>query len=131
MSAGMLRRMQFEGRPDGPGHLAFRCPGCGEHHVVGVRQPNSPSWTWDGSESRPVLSPSLLARGALTEKDADGFWNGEWKRDQQGEPVPYVCHSFIGCNGAQPGQIIFLSDCTHALAGQAVDLPEIPPGGVI
>ena len=36
-----------------------------------------------------------------------------------------VCHSFVGCNGALPGQIIFLSDCTHDLAGQVVDLADL------
>jgi hypothetical protein len=27
----------------------------------------------------------------------------------------HVCHSFMSCNGAAPGQIVFLGDCTHAL----------------
>lgn len=31
-----------------------------------------------------------------------------------------VCHSFVTA-----GRIEFLPDCTHALAGQTVDLPEI------
>ena len=35
-----------------------------------------------------------------------------------------VCHSFVGCNGAQPGEIIFLPDSTHHLAGQVRPLPE-------
>jgi hypothetical protein len=40
--------------------------------------------------------------------------------------INWVCHSFIGINGAKPGEIIFLSDCTHALAGQVRPLPELP-----
>ena len=32
-----------------------------------------------------------------------------------------VCHTFV-----TDGRIQFLSDCTHALAGQTVDLPDIP-----
>jgi hypothetical protein len=32
------------------------------------------------------------------------------------------CHSFV-----TDGRIQFLSDSTHALAGQTVDLPEIQP----
>ena len=32
-----------------------------------------------------------------------------------------VCHSFV-----TDGRIQFLADCTHALAGQTVDLPEWP-----
>ena len=34
-----------------------------------------------------------------------------------------VCHHFI-----RDGKIQFLGDCTHALRGQTVDLPDIPPG---
>lgn len=44
------------------------------------------------------------------ELDADGF-----------RAPPAVCHSFI-----RDGQIQFLSDCTHALAGQTVPLPAWP-----
>lgn len=36
------------------------------------------------------------------------------------------CHTFVGCNGAQPGQIIYLGDCSHALAGQVRPLAEMP-----
>lgn len=32
---------------------------------------------------------------------------------------PAVCHSFITA-----GRIMFLDDCTHALAGKTVDLPD-------
>ena len=35
------------------------------------------------------------------------------------EPVPFVCHSFV-----VNGQIQFLPDCTHALAGQTVPIPD-------
>jgi hypothetical protein len=40
-------------------------------------------------------------------------------------PSPFTCqrcHSFL-----VDGQIQFLGDCTHALAGQTVPLPEIEP----
>lgn len=67
-------------------------------------------WTFNGDLDRPVFGPSLLVRSEL----------GEAR-------TPYVCHSFIGCNGAQPGQITFLGDCTHALAGQTIDLPDVEP----
>ena len=30
------------------------------------------------------------------------------------------------CNGAQPGEVIFLSDCSHALAGTVQPLPDLP-----
>jgi hypothetical protein len=38
---------------------------------------------------------------------------------QESEFKCSVCHSFV-----TDGRIQFLGDCTHALAGQTVDLPE-------
>ena len=35
-----------------------------------------------------------------------------------------LCHSYVGINGAKPGQIIYLNDSQHYLAGKVVDLPE-------
>lgn len=107
--------------------IKFRCPGCrwpdgrpGMHilpvhwlppgetqespHVAG-----KPHWSFNGDLEKPVLGPSVLS-----------WWGGE------GTDMPlHRCHSYIGCNGAEPGQIIFLSDCTHDKAGQVIDLPEI------
>jgi hypothetical protein len=62
------------------------------------------AWTFNGDTERPTLSPSLL----LTYDFGD-----ERKR--------YVCHSFV-----TDGRIQYLGDCTHPMAGQVVDLPEIP-----
>jgi hypothetical protein len=70
---------------------------------------NASHWEFNGDFERPVFSPSLLTR-------LDSPSTGIRQRN---------CHSFIGCNGAQPGQIIFLGDCTHDLAGKVVDLPDI------
>ncbi|WP_227242404.1 hypothetical protein [Paraburkholderia caribensis] len=74
-------------------------------------------WSFNGDFERPVFGPSL-----------NTWWGGETYKRDNGEKwiVPlHRCHSFIGCNGAQPGQIVFLSDCTHALANQVRELPEI------
>ncbi|MGA7781163.1 MAG: hypothetical protein WCA85_26120 [Paraburkholderia sp.] len=71
-----------------------------------------PHWTFNGDMDAPVFGPSVLST-----------WD-EW----QGEGVAakkHVCHSFVGCNGAAPGRIIFLGDCTHTLANQTVDLPDL------
>jgi hypothetical protein len=62
-------------------------------------------WAFDGNLERPTFSPSLLRQSHR--------WEGEQK-------VPFVCHSFI-----RDGRIQFLTDCTHALAGQTVDLPDV------
>jgi hypothetical protein len=75
-------------------HMIF-CPGCKCGHGWDARPGG---WTFNGDLLRPTISPSLLVR-----------WN-------EGK-VPKVCHSFI-----KDGQIQFLGDCTHELAGQTVPL---------
>ncbi|MGA4275558.1 hypothetical protein ACI2VH_03025 [Ralstonia nicotianae] len=72
-------------------------------HVAG-----KPHWSFNGDFENPVFGPSVLQ------------WHGD-----EGTARYRRCHSFVGCNGAQPGQITFLGDCTHALAGQTVELPDI------
>jgi hypothetical protein len=76
-------------------------PRAGEHEV-----PFGPptGWTFDGNLESPTLSPSLLRTYTIT-----------------GESTPkLVCHSFV-----RAGRIEYLGDCTHAMAGQTVELPEI------
>lgn len=73
----------------------FDCPGCGYGHGFKT-QGDGPCWTFNGDMEKPTISPSLLVTGQ------------------------YKCHSFI-----RDGQIQFLSDCDHALAGQTVPLEPI------
>lgn len=98
--------------------LSFWCPGCDEAHTINV---GSGGWHWNGDADLPVFSPSILVTGTewLTDNE-----HAQLMRGEHVEPTPKRCHSFVGCNGAQPGQIIFLGDCTHSLAGQTVDLPD-------
>jgi hypothetical protein len=84
-------------------YLLFRCPGCAQLHQIHTK-PNG--WTWDGSTDVPTFSPSVLVQGPL-----GGVADGR-------------CHSFV-----RSGRIEFLSDCSHALAGQTVDLPDLTGGG--
>jgi hypothetical protein len=57
-------------------------------------------WHFNGDMERPTFEPSVLVTGG-------------------GDPT-YRCHSYV-----TGGRIQFLSDCSHALAGQTVDLPAI------
>lgn len=85
--------------------LMFWCPGCSEPHgprVEGARVQSHGPWTWNGDRDRPTLSPSIKVESANREG-------------------PTVCHSFV-----QDGQIQFLGDCTHALAGKTVPIPDWP-----
>lgn len=91
--------------------LLFQCPGCGPSavHLVPVEGPKA--WGFNGSLERPTLTPSVLVRGKDYDEDPDGKPCNV--RDR-------VCHSFV-----TDGRIQYLGDCTHALAGQTVDLPEV------
>lgn len=101
-------------RPDGGQTLLFRCPGCRHVHGPTIGPGQGPRWTFNGDYDRPVFGPSLLVTWPQHLKD--------------GSVKNHVCHSFIGCNGAQPGQIVFLGDCTHELAGKVADIPPFSWG---
>lgn len=88
--------------------LMFRCPGCGCAHRVQYGDGPGPRWSWNGDEIRPTFTPSVL----VTYNGADAGVDGA---------PPAVCHSFV-----TNGQIAFLADCSHALAGQTVPLPAWP-----
>lgn len=116
-------------RTDGIRTMLFECPGCGMMHQVNVSGPGRPMWTWNGSMERPTFSPSVLV--TYDHMSEAGRARSKAFREQHGrhpthEENPYdvhdVCHSFV-----TDGRIQFLNDCTHALAGQTVDLPEIEP----
>lgn len=130
-----MKLKRFEG-PVNAGY-SFWCAGCKEcHMIVTEAKPgySGPTWSFNGDVDRPVISPSILVtsghhcRGF---KPGDSCWctaNAEEIAAGR-EPYSYscgICHTFIGYSGAQPGQIVYLNDCTHALAGQTIDLPEIP-----
>lgn len=112
---------------DGHGgtRLMFRCPGCGDIHDVAIGTGPGPRWTYNGNPEKPTFSPSILARSGhyVQGYDGKGCWCDLYR---ESPPTPgkrifkcYVCHSFV-----TDGRIRFLADCTHALAGQTVDLPE-------
>lgn len=93
--------------------LGFTCPGCKQWHAVPVAGPRA--WSFNGSFERPTLSPSLLVTGTEMPTDEDvEAWNKDrtpWPRRE------FRCHSFV-----TDGQILFLGDCSHALAGKTVPL---------
>jgi hypothetical protein len=97
------------------GRLSFRCPGCNEAHAIQVGEGAGPRWGFNGDYDRPTFTPSVLAR--FTRRLTDD----EHRRIMAGERLEIpkiVCHSFVTA-----GQIQFLADSTHALAGQTVPLP--------
>lgn len=85
----------------GGGRVMFWCPGCdGAHQITVKDDPNrqGPIWGFNGNYDAPTFTPSILVEGSM-------------------RAGPMRCHSFV-----TDGQIQFLPDCNHALAGQTVPL---------
>lgn len=94
---------------DGDRFLIFWCPGCDQPHGPRVEGPDDPDpakrkpkWTWNGDRARPTLQPSILVH-------------------TDGRDGTKKCHSYV-----TDGQIQFLGDSYHSLAGQTVPIPEWP-----
>lgn len=111
--------------------LIYWCQGCKTHHQIVTKKLNGSSWTWDGNVDNPTFSPSVLVTGTdFTEKGEKDF--EKWLANGARQPAPKFeskntrCHTFI-----KDGQVQFLSDCTHALAGQTLALPDLPSDEVI
>lgn len=103
---GVLRTMEGD-------MLGFWCPGCKEMHAVRV-PPHPRAWGFNGNFDKPTFTPSVLVTGKrrMTED--------EYLRIRAGEQIDIPdsrCHSFV-----TDGNIQFLSDCTHDLAGQTIAL---------
>ena len=82
--------------PTGKTMWWFQCPGCDETHGY-----QTPQWTRTGTDEAPTFTPSLLVR----------YGTGDKRR----------CPLSL-----RAGVLEFLADCTHALAGTKVPLPEPP-----
>jgi hypothetical protein len=84
------------------------CPGCGCAHHIAVDQPNPNGavWWFDRNLNKPSFSPSVFFQ----------------YHDQQGRPIG-TCHYNLVA-----GLLAYQSDCTHSYAGQAIELPALPPG---
>jgi Family of unknown function (DUF6527) len=100
----MAKKLYQASGPNGlhEGYYYFECPGCKCEHYINTNPNIGAVWTFDGNFEAPTVSPSLL----VTIPRRKG--------------APLVCHSFI-----RNGKIEFLSDCTHELAGQTVDMIDI------
>ena len=81
------------------GHIIY-CPGCKQWHTFDFR------WKFNGNFDKPTFKPSMLInkRISVKLKNPDGTYQ-------------HRCHSFV-----TDGKIEFLSDCTHDLVNQTIDL---------
>lgn len=85
--------------------ITFFCPGCDDYHTVYTRHTTGDKWSWNGSVDAPTFTPSVFVNSP----------HGQYYTSH----LP-SCHSFV-----TDGKIQFLSDCSHDLACQTIDLPEI------
>jgi hypothetical protein len=69
--------------------------------MVGGSRSGTPNWTWNRDCEKPTLKPSVLTNGA----NAEGL---------------VVCHSWV-----EDGEVHFLADCSHSLAGKSVPLLDV------
>lgn len=109
-----MKKGKFEILSDGT--LAFWCEGCRSYHGVCIDKDKPVHWDFNGDYNKPTIRPSILVRGTIppTDEEVKRILNHETF-----EPVEFRCHSFI-----TDGKIQYLSDCTHKLAGQTVELEE-------
>lgn len=101
-----LRRLDV-----GYGHW---CPACMGMHAFFVDRPTSKGhrWRFNGDVNRPTFTPSMNIR---TGKYADPKFIDT-------ENLSSICHYILTA-----GRMQFCGDCTHALRGQSIDLPDLPP----
>ena len=82
-------------------HVQLSFPGPSGNIILPVNQkPGVTSWKWNLDINNPTLTPSVKTQF-----------------DKAGKSI---CHSFI-----EKGQVYFLADSTHELAGKTVDLLEV------
>ncbi len=106
-----LRRWATSGDGYGGGY-AHWCPACEGIHVFATDAPqrNGARWTFDGNAAAPTFRPSMNIR---TNPPEDPHY--------QPQAASSVCHYNLVA-----GMIEFCGDCTHALVGQRVPLPDLP-----
>lgn len=106
----MKIKKAFPDNPEYSDMLMFRCPACGGNHMISIGPKSywNIRWQFNGDYNKPTINPSVLV-------------THEIPADVKIEPDIRRCHSFI-----RDGKIEFLSDCTHHLASQTVELPDFP-----
>lgn len=103
------------------GKVGYWCPGCDMMHVLTV-EPGlpGPCWDWDRDPDAPTFSPSILVRYEYWHPPVTGENLEDWKRKPwHQEKRVHLCHAFV-----RQGAIQFLTDSTHKLSGQTVEMPD-------
>lgn len=96
------------------GKLAFWCQGCKCSHAVDER------WQFNGNFDKPTLHPSILIDTGHYRSGHTGDCWCTYNEAHPDNPSPFKCgrcHTFV-----TDGNIQFLPDCTHHLAGKTIAL---------
>lgn len=94
------------GRVEKSSVVLFYCPGCDEPHQI-----DTAKWEFNGDMEKPTFSPSYLTWSDPNPKaDPRHDPTGKYRNG-------FRCHSFI-----KEGEIEYLSDCSHKLAGKTVQM---------
>jgi len=103
---GQFNIRQWRDSASGVSGISFWCHGCQSAHSITT---SAGGWQFNRDFDKPVIYPSIRT------------YEPERKDKETGaiiRPERTMCHSFVGCQGAEPGQIIFLGDSTeHNLRG--------------
>jgi hypothetical protein len=109
------------------GRVMFYCPACKDTHALTVGGDKHPCWGFNGNYDKPTFTPSVLVKsGHYCDGRTENCWC-RWAERHLGEEPPFkcgICHSFV-----TDGHIRYLADCTHSMAGQTVELPDVDTGG--
>ena len=102
---------------DSKAYWTIFCPACKMEHMIKI-----PPWTFNGNVEKPTFGGSILARYVKILPEGEAMIErGEYPPKGQSFPhTDEVCHSLVS-----DGKIQFLGDCTHAMKGQTVDLPDL------
>lgn len=89
--------------PEEATHVILYMPGPIPDRVIPVQlrgtRAGTGNWSWNGDTEKPTLKPSIKTRMP---------------------PVCECCHTLVN-----DGRVQFLTDCTHDLAGQTLDLLDV------
>ena len=103
---GVLNIRKWRDSASGVEGISFWCHGCQGAHSITTSEGG---WKFNGDFDKPVIHPSIRTYDPVKKDKVTGAII---------RPERTLCHSFVGSNGAEPGQIIFLGDSQeHQLRG--------------
>lgn len=112
--------------------LTYWCQGCKTSHQITTQGgPPGQNWSWNGDVNKPVFGPSVDVKTGhyiSSHKPGDDCWctfNEKHPEDEHDFECQH-CHTWVGCNGAKPGEVYFLADCSHELKGTIQPFPDLP-----